>query len=224
MGRSAATSVTGVTHRRFRPSRLVLLGPPEGARVRGHGDGSSPQRPRHRSGRRLAQCLEEQGHDARSVSPWPARSSAARSPPERDDKTGLATPPSIDFERLAGRAQSRGGHSFDLQIVCRRHAEALNNDAGIATPGREARKRGPAPSNEGWRQAVREARSAGGGSRQIRRIAARRSGCWSSEQSMAECLTRSKKKPESLSKARSAAAFASLKVCASPCAIGALRR
>jgi hypothetical protein len=41
-------------------------------------------------------------------------------------------------------------------------AEALNNEVGIATPGREARKRGPAPSNEGWRQVVREARSLAG--------------------------------------------------------------
>jgi len=40
--------------------------------------------------------------------------------------------------------------------------EALNNEVGIATPDREARKRGPAPSNEGWRQAVREARSLAG--------------------------------------------------------------
>jgi hypothetical protein len=38
---------------------------------------------------------------------------------QRDDKTSLATPASIDFERLAGRAQSRGGHSFDL------HADAM---------------------------------------------------------------------------------------------------
>jgi hypothetical protein len=38
-------------------------------------------------------------------------------------------------------------------------ADALNNEAGIATPGREARKRGPAPLNEGCRQVVREARS-----------------------------------------------------------------
>src|SRR5215472_3955367 len=73
-------------------------------------------------------------------------------------------------------------------------AEALNNEVGIATPGREARKRGPAPSNEGWRQVVREARSLAGeagksaeSQRAIRMLVERAID--------AECSTRSKKKP-----------------------------
>src|SRR5215475_10977227 len=51
-------------------------------------------------------------------------------------------------------------------------AEALIYEVGIATPGREARKRGPAPSNEGWRQVVREVRSLAGEAGKSAEIAA----------------------------------------------------